>query len=143
MARERGKDGLRREQVDDGEERRERDDEEAKERAGGVAVRLGVRGGDGVGHIGHGLAPREARKKSGCDGLWGREDVTSEGEGRDYMFLSLASFSRSAEMSTAVLSPRFFHQWETSGVSATTSPALCTMGAEQLLAYSTISPSMM
>jgi patatin-like phospholipase len=60
-----------------------------------------------------------------------------------HMLWSFLSFNRSAERSTTVLSPRFFHQWETSGVSATTSPALCTIGAAQLLAYSLISPSMM
>ena len=60
-----------------------------------------------------------------------------------YMLWSLGSFSRSAESSTTFLSPIFFHQCETSFVSATTSPALCTIGTAQLLAYSSISPSMM
>src|SRR4249919_1671114 len=62
---------------------------------------------------------------------------------RPHMFLSFGSFNRSAESSTTVLSPRFFHQCETSGVSATTSPALCTIGAAQFEAYSMISPSVM
>ena len=53
-----------------------------------------------------------------------------------HMLWSLVSFRRSAESSTTVLSPRFFHQCETSGVSATTSPALCTIGAAQFDAYS-------
>ena len=55
------------------------------------------------------------------------------------MLWSFGSLSRSAESSTTVLSPRFFHQCEMPLVSATTSPALCTIGTAQLLAYSSIS----
>ena len=47
MLGERGKDGLRGEQIDDGEEGGQRDDEEAESGAGGM-MRLGVRGCDGV-----------------------------------------------------------------------------------------------
>ena len=47
MLGERGKDGLRGEQIDDGEEGGQRDDEEAEGGAGGM-MRLGVRGYDGV-----------------------------------------------------------------------------------------------
>ena len=61
----------------------------------------------------------------------GEEGVTSKAGGATYMLWSFGSFSRSAESSTTVLSPRFFHQCETSGVSATTSPALCTIGTAQ------------
>ncbi len=77
-------------------------------------------------------------------------DVTFRGEerhireeGESYIVWSFGSLIRSAESSTTVLSPVFFHQCETSLVSATTSPALCTIGTAQLLAYSLISPSMM
>ena len=47
MLGERGKDGLRGEQIDDGEEGGQGDDEEAESGAGGM-MRLGVRGCDGV-----------------------------------------------------------------------------------------------
>jgi hypothetical protein len=79
-----------------------------------------------------------------------KRDVTPRGKerhirerGESYIVWSFGSLIRSAESSTTVLSPVFFHQCETSLVSATTSPALCTIGTAQLLAYSLISPSMM
>src|SRR6516165_3352213 len=62
--------------------------------------------------------------------------------GKLHMFLSFGSLSRSAESNTTVLLPVFFHQCETWLVSATTSPALCTIGTAQFDAYSLISPSM-
>jgi len=58
VARKRGKNGLSGEQVDHGEEGRECDDDEAKDRALGVIVDLGVRGFHSVGHLGHGAAPK-------------------------------------------------------------------------------------
>src|SRR5713101_935148 len=61
----------------------------------------------------------------------------------DHMFLSDLSCRMSADSSTTVLSPLFFHQCEVVWISRATSPALCTIGTEQVLAYSTISPSMM
>jgi hypothetical protein len=60
-----------------------------------------------------------------------------------HMSFSFGFFARSTESSTTVLSPVFFHQCETSLVSGITSPALCTIGTAQLLAYSSTSPSMM
>ena len=41
----------------------------------------------------------------------------------------------------ATVVPVFFHQWETSLVSVEMSPALWTIGTEQLLAYSVTVPS--
>src|SRR5260370_2940511 len=61
----------------------------------------------------------------------------------DHMFLSDLSCRMSADSSTTVLSPLFFHQCEVVWISRAPSPALCTIGTEQVLAYSTISPSMM
>ncbi len=59
------------------------------------------------------------------------------------MFLSDLSCRTSAESSTTVSLPVFFHQWAVALVSRATSPALCTIGTAQLLAYSVISPLMM
>ena len=63
MRGQRGKDGLRREQIDDGEESRKRDDEEAERGAGGVSVLLDVRGLDGLSHFSHGAAPRRRKEE--------------------------------------------------------------------------------
>ena len=140
MLGERGKDGLRGEQIDDGEEGGQRDDEEAEGGACGV-MRLGVKGCDGVRRVVHG-ACSSRRKRVDVTSFGGRRASHPRGEG-SYIVWSVGSFSRSAESSTTVLSPRFFHQCEMPLVSATTSPALCAIGTAQLLAYSLISPSMM
>src|SRR4029453_2889580 len=84
--------------------------------------------------------PRPSRKE---DVTPRGKSATSESRGESYIVWSFGSLIRSAESSTTVLSPVFFHQCETSLVSETTSPALCTIGTAQLLAYSLISPSMM
>src|SRR5262245_29040819 len=60
-----------------------------------------------------------------------------------HMCLSFLSRSRSADSRTTGVSPRFFHQCDTPLVSVVTSPGPCTIGTEQLLANSRISPSMM
>ena len=57
-----------------------------------------------------------------------------------HMLWSLASCSRSAERSTAVSLPVFFHQCAVTWVSRATSPLLWTIGTAQLLAYSVTSP---
>src|SRR6266699_463973 len=71
--------------------------------------------------------------------------LTGEASHRDgdHMFLSDLSCRRSAESKTTVLSPLFFHQCEVVWISRATSPALCKIGTAHVLAYSTISPSMM
>jgi hypothetical protein len=66
-----------------------------------------------------------------------------ETRGERHMVWSFGSLIRSAESSSTGLSLTFFHQCETSCVSATTSPVLCVTGTAQLLAYSTISPCVM
>src|SRR6516162_8590602 len=62
---------------------------------------------------------------------------------RHHMLWSVLSCSTSPTNRMTVLLPRFCHQCEVPLVSGRISPALCTMGTEQLLAYSTISPSAM
>lgn len=61
----------------------------------------------------------------------------------DHMLWSIWSWRMSAESRITICLPVFFHQCEVAAVSAVTSPALCTIGTEQLLAYSTTSPWMM
>jgi hypothetical protein len=55
--------------------------------------------------------------------------------------LSSFPFSRSAEMTTAFLSPKFFHQCDRFGVSTMTSPGTCSTGTAQFDAYSVRLPS--
>ena len=57
-----------------------------------------------------------------------------------YMLLSILSCRMSAEISTAFSLPVFFHQCAVVCVSGATSPALCTIGTAQVLAYSVTSP---
>src|ERR1700752_3285869 len=57
-----------------------------------------------------------------------------------YMLLSALSCRISAEINTAFSLPVFFHQWAVVWVSGATSPALCTIGTAQVLAYSVTSP---
>ena len=54
-----------------------------------------------------------------------------------------ATGNRSTEISTAVALPVFFHQCDVPFFSGAMSPALCTIGTAQLLAYSTTSPDTM
>src|SRR5207253_8479300 len=55
----------------------------------------------------------------------------------------LATGKRSTEISTTGAFPVFCHQCDVPAFSDATSPALCTIGAAQLLAYSTTSPETM
>src|SRR5260370_20790343 len=52
----------------------------------------------------------------------------------------LSTGKRSTEISTTGVPPLFCHQCDVPFFSGATSPALCTIGTAQLLAYSTISP---
>ena len=61
--------------------------------------------------------------------------------GSHHVCVCRRSCSRSAESSTAVVLPVFFHQCEVPVPLGATSPALCTIGTAQLLAYSVTSPS--
>src|SRR5262245_15664580 len=71
----------------------------------------------------------------------GRHHATDWGTLSRHILWSFGSLRTSPTNNTTVLSPRFFHQCEVPCVSARISPALCTIGAAQLLAYSLISPS--
>ena len=56
---------------------------------------------------------------------------------------SSLSWNRSADSSTTVSLPVFFHQWEVPFTSAVDLPARCTIGSAQVLRYSVILPLMM
>ena len=77
MLGERGKDGLRGEEIDDGEEGGQGDDDIAERGPRGM-MRLGIRSGDGVRRIVHGAC---SSRRKGCDALLGEKGVTSEGGG--------------------------------------------------------------
>jgi hypothetical protein len=141
MPGERRQDRLRREQIDEAQKGGERDNEGAEE--GSLAAQRRFIG------CGRKHLARFAQHLS-LPSMLGvvpprREEAERhfEAMGRLHIVWSFGSLSRSAESNTTVLLPVFFHQCETSLVSATTSPALCTIGTAQFDAYSLISPSMM
>jgi hypothetical protein len=63
MLGKRGEDGLRREQIDDGQKGRKRDDDEAEQGAGGMLVLLDEWCFDGMGHLSHGTGLRMSEEK--------------------------------------------------------------------------------
>ncbi len=142
MGGQRRQNGLGGEQVDEAQERRERNDDRAQE--GSRRAGRGVGGLKRAADLCHDLAPLATGEKWGDAPRAGASPpgVRLRGE-EPHMVWSFGSLRISAERSTTVPSLRFFHQCETSDVSATTSPALCVIGAAQFEAYSLISPSMM
>ena len=133
-------DRLRAEEVDHRQEGDEADEEGARERAAS-AVRRRQRGHrSGVAHVHCGssvaVVPKERRP---------REAGVLDGRGASPAHIvcsssCLSSWKRSAESSTAALLQLFFHQCWTPSFSIETSPALCSIGTAQLLAYSWIWP---
>src|SRR5438046_9268997 len=94
----------------------------------GFVLRIEI-GGPGCGTRGRGIAraPHTWSERPG-----GRR-------ARGYMFWSIWSWRMSAESRITICFPVFFHQCDVAAVSRATSPVLCTMGTEQLLAYSVTS----
>ena len=132
---QRGKNGLGGEQVDDREECGHADHERTAHDVRSLRTR---------GHVGQGCARELCHFVAPVAwlGVTPAEKASPRACG-DHMFLSDLSCRMSAESSTTVLSPVFFHQCEVACVSRATSPALCTIGTEHVLAYSRISPSTM
>src|SRR5262249_38309449 len=120
----------RRKQVDDRQKGRRSDHDRAQQHAGRVFLCL-------------------AQTQSGCciahDECFAECDGRHAylGEGTGHILWSLLSWSTSPTNRTTVLLPGFCHQCAVPLVSGLMSPALCTIGSAQLLAYSMISPSAM
>ena len=138
--RQRRQDRLGAEQVDDGEERNEADEQRACKRAGAVLVHVHRLHRHGVsGTEIHSRGP-SARGKMAPAQQAGAGLVRSAAAHIMWSSACFSSWNRSADSSTAGLLPVFFHQCCTPIFSTETSPILCSIGTEQLLAYSLIVP---
>jgi len=90
---------------------------------------------------------RGAKRRSNPEGLANDSIASPFAFGsrptRNHILWSLSSCCTSADKSITGEWLLFFHQCDMALVSRATSPALCTIGTAQLLAYSVIAPSTM
>ena len=115
------------------------------DRVGAAHLDQPVGAGGGLGHRGRRGDERRAEREGRGATL---KIVSSWCGPRSRAHITCASIcaspgNRSTEISTAGVPPVFFHQCEVPFFSGATSPARCTIGTAQLLAYSTTSPETM